>query len=464
MATRSFDLIVIGSGPGGEKGALTAAFFGKSVALIEKGPLVGGAVANTGTLPSKTLRETALTLSGFKSRELYGVDLSLRREATVADFMRHQKQVSATERSRIVDYLARSGVELVHGTAVFEDANTVRVSGSGGEQRLRAGTILIATGSSPFRPAEFDFDDSRLCDSDQILEIERLPKSMIVVGAGVVGSEYACTFAALGAEVHLVDGRDVLLPFLDAEVSSGLAAAMKRDGIAFHWKERVTACEVPAGSGDVTVRLTSGKTLRADTILVAAGRTSNTAGLGLEKAGVDVGERGLLSVDAHYRTNVGHIFAVGDVIGFPALAATSVEQARVAMCRAFDLGFKPEMSSIHPYGIYTIPEASMAGETEESLRKKGIEFVAGRAFYRENARGQIIGDRNGFLKLLFRRSDKKLMGVHVLGEQASEVVHIGLAAMLMDADWDLFNRICFNYPTLGTLYQRAAYDAAAASR
>jgi len=460
VSTDRYDLIVIGSGPAGEKGALTAAFFGKRVSLVERNPLLGGAVANTGTLPSKTLRETALALSGFRARDLHGVDLSLRREATVGDFMHHEAQVSAVERDRIRLYLDAQGVELAHGTASFVDAHTVHVASERGERMLHGETILIATGSAPFRPAGFAFEDDRVCDSDEILEIDRIPRRLLVVGAGVIGSEYACTFAALGADVHLIDGRGALLPFLDGEVSTALGAAMSRLGVTFHWNERVVSCALTGRDGDAVVTLSSGGTLRGDTVLVAAGRTSNTAALRLEAAGVAVGERGLIAVDRQYRTNVPHIFAVGDVIGFPALAATSVEQARVAMSCAFDLGFKSQIASILPYGIYTIPEVSMAGETEESLRKQGVDYVAGRALYAENARGQIIGDRGGFLKLLFRKSDWKLVGVHVLGEQASELIHIGLVVLTMDAGWDLFNRVCFNYPTLGVLYQRAAYDAA----
>jgi len=464
MDAAAYDLIVIGSGPAGEKGALTAAFFGKTVALVEKSPLVGGAVANTGTLPSKTLRETALALSGFRARELHGVDLSLGRTATIADFMHHEKNVAANERARIHQYLDRLSVTLIHGKASFVDVHTLRVTGPAGERMLHGGTILVATGSSPFRPPEFAFADDRICDSDEILHLARLPRTMVIVGAGVIGSEYACTFAALGTKVHLVDGRDRLLPVLDAEVSAALNQAMEGLGIVFHWSERVTACNAPTSGGDVTLTLSSGATLGADTVLVAAGRTSNTETLSLEAAGVTLGKRGLIPVDAQYRTNVPHIYAAGDVIGAPALAATGVEQARVAMSHAFDLGFKSEVAPILPYGIYTIPEVSMAGETEESLREKKIDYVAGRALYRENARGQIIGDRSGFLKLLFRRSDMKLLGVHVIGEQASELIHVGLAVLLMDAGWDLFNRICFNYPTLGVMYQRAAYDAAAAAR
>lgn len=459
MDISSFDLVVIGTGPAGEKGALTAAFFGKRVAIVEKSPLVGGAVANTGTLPSKTLRETALALSGLTARDLYGVDLSLRRETTVADLMHHAKRVAEQEHARILEYLGRMDVTLIRGTASFVDPRAVRVAGPSGERLLRADKVLVATGSSPFRPPEFPFDDPRICDSDEILRLESLPRTLVVVGGGVIGSEYACTFAALGVQVHLVDGRDRLLPFLDAEVSSALVVAMERLGIAFRWNERVRACEVPASEGEAVLRLSSGSVLRADAVLVAAGRVSNVADLGLEAAGVTVGKRGLVPVDRHYRTNVPDVYAVGDVIGFPALAATSMEQARVAMSHAFDLAFKPEIAPVLPYGVYTIPEVSMAGETEESLRAKGIDYVAGKALYRENARGSIVGDKDGFLKLLFRREGMTLLGVHAIGEQASELIHVGLLALLVEGGWDLFNRICFNYPTLGWLYQRAAYDA-----
>jgi NAD(P) transhydrogenase len=464
MDSTEYDLIVIGSGPAGEKGALTAAFFGKRVALVEKKASLGGAVANTGTLPSKTLRETALALSGFRARELHGVDLSVRRAVTIADFMHHEKAVASQERGRIAHYLDHLRVTLVRGTGSFVDAHTLRVTGPEGEQLLRGKTFLIATGSSPLRPPEFAFEDERVCDSDEILRLSSLPGSLVVVGAGVIGSEYACTFAALGARVHVVDGRDRLLSFLDGEVSSALAAAMQRLGIVFQWQERVTRCDVPEGRGDVTVHLSNGSSLQAAAVLVASGRSSNTADLGLDKAGVTIGKRGLIPVDPTYRTNVPHIYAAGDVIGAPALAATGAEQARVAMSHAFDLDFKAEIAPILPYGIYTIPEASMAGETEESLREKGEDYVVGKAFYRDNGRGAIIGDRHGFLKLLFRRRDLKLLGVHVLGEQASELVHVGLVVLLADGGFDLFNRICFNYPTLGVLYQRAAYDAAIAAR
>jgi NAD(P) transhydrogenase len=453
--TKDFDLIVIGGGPAGICGANTAGIFGKRVALVEKLREVGGAGINTGTIPSKTLRETALALSGMRSRKLFGVDLSLRREATVADFMRHQQNVAAHERRRREEQMRTYNVETFQGAASFVDPNTVRIAP---DTLLRGERILIATGSAPVRPAEFPFDHSRVHDSDEVLEIDALPKTLAVVGAGVIGAEYACTFAALGVEVHLIDGRDSLLGFLDREISENIQRAMTAAGVHFIWKEKVTRCEAPP-NGDVTLTLTSGATLAVNDVLVAAGRRSNTADLNLAAAGLTPGKRGLIKVDAQCRTEVPHIFAAGDVIGAPALAATGMEQARLATCVAFGFDYKDVVAPILPTGIYTIPEASMAGETEESLKEKGIACVVGRARYADNPRGQIIGDEAGLLKLIFSRDDMRLLGVHVVGEQATELVHIGLVAMMSNSGAELFNRTCFNYPTLGDLYKYATYEA-----
>lgn len=457
---RLYDLVAIGTGPAGEKGAATAAAFGKRVAVVEREPVVGGASTNTGTLPSKTLRETALALSGLRSRELYGVDLSLRREATVADFMYHEGKVKEEERERVLANLRFRAVDLLYGTASFADPHTIRVARSDGSPGvlLRGKRILIATGSAPLRPSEFDFASPRIHDSDEILRLERLPRSLAVIGAGVIGSEYACTFAALGCEVIVIDGRDVLLPFLDREISGALTAAMEGLGVTFQWKERVTGC-TPTPSGRVSVSCASGLSFEADDVLVAAGRTSNTADLNVAAAGITVGDRGLIKVDQYYRTEIPHIYAAGDVIGFPALASTSAEQARVAVCHAFDIPYKGTLSPLLPIGIYTIPEISMVGETEEQLRARGAEYVVGRAPYAANARGQIIHDRSGFLKLLFDRTTMKLLGAHAIGEQATELIHIGLVAMLIGEGAELFNLACFNYPTLSDLYKHAAYDA-----
>jgi NAD(P) transhydrogenase len=473
-----YDLIVIGSGPAGESGAAAASLFGKRVAMIEKSPLVGGASANTGTLPSKTLRETALAISGLRARDLYGVDLSLRREATVAEFMFHAKHVTANERKRVERNLARNGVVLYQGAASFVDPYTIQIESNADETGgmvqvgsqgystngtvkvlLRANRILIATGSSPVQPPGFPFKHPRVLDSDEILQLERLPRSLAVVGAGVIGSEYACTFAALGTGVWVIDGRDELMPFLDREVAHALADAMhKRLGIEFIWKNQVTACKAN-DVGDITLEFDTDSRLCVDAVLVAAGRASNTASLNLAAAGVNVSPKGRLTVDAHYRTHVPHIYAAGDVIGFPALASTSMEQARVAMCHAFDQGHKTTVGPLLPTGIYTIPEVSMIGATEEQLKSEGVDYVVGRALYSQCARGEIIGDQTGFLKLLFRCNDMKLLGTHIIGEQASEVIHIGVVAMLSESTSELFNRSCFNFPTLGDLYKVATYDA-----
>jgi NAD(P) transhydrogenase len=453
--TKDFDVVVIGGGPAGIAGANTAGIFGKRVALVEKLREVGGAGINTGTIPSKTLRETALALSGVRSRKLFGVDLSLRREATVADFMLHQKNVAAHERRRREEQLRTYNVETFHGAASFVDPNTVHVAA---DTLLRGEKILIATGSSPVRPAEFPFEHPRVHDSDEILEIGALPKSLAVVGAGVIGAEYACTFAALGVEVHLIDGRDTLLSFLDREISENIQRAMTAAGVQFVWNEKVTHCDA-SPTGNVTLTLTSGATIAVSDVLLAAGRQSNTGDLNLTAAGLTPGKRGLIKVDVQCRTEVPHIFAAGDVIGAPALAATGMEQARMAMCVACEIDYKDVVAPILPTGIYTIPEASMAGETEDSLKAKSIDYVVGRARYRDNPRGQIVGDESGLLKLIFARDDMRLLGVHVVGEQATELVHIGLVAMMSGSGAELFNRTCFNYPTLGDLYKYATYEA-----
>jgi NAD(P) transhydrogenase len=454
----TFDLIVLGGGPAGTSAATAAGLFGRRVALIEKAGMVGGAGINTGTIPSKTLRETSLVLSGWRSRRLFGVDLSLQREATISDFMGHAANVTAAERARTEARLDERGVTRFRGAGSFADPHSVRLVADGAETLLRGETILIATGSSPLRPPEFPFEDDRVHDSDEILELKEMPTKLVVIGGGVIGSEYAGTFAALGVEVHLVDGRDVLMPFLDEEVSNRLADAMAANGVRFHWGERVTACDA-SRPGDVVLTLSSGATLTCDGLLVCAGRQSNTGELNLEAAGIKAGNRGLVPVNEQYQSEVPHIYAAGDVVGPPALAATGIEQARVAVAHACGSTLKSDLATILPTGIYTIPEASMAGETEASLRAKGIDFIAGRARYADLPRGEIIGDRTGFLKLLFRRDDMRLLGIHVMGEQATELVHVGLVALLAEAGAELFNRCCFNYPTLGDLYKYAAYDA-----
>jgi NAD(P) transhydrogenase len=455
---KTYDLIVIGAGPAGVSGARLAAMRNKTVALINPDKELGGAGVNTGTLPSKTLRETALALSGAQARNLLGLNISLRRDATVADFLRHEQNVKAGFNTMLTQWTEALNIDFIPGTAVFENPHTLRVANHvTGGSALQGEKILIATGSSPFRPPLFPFGQPHIYDSDTILNLDRLPRTLAVVGAGVIGDEYACIFAALGVEVHLIDGRDTLLPFLDAEVSRALRAAMERNGILFHRNERVQECVV-AGPDRIALKLASGGELTVEAVLVAAGRKSNTAQLNLPVAGVAVGERGLVRVDEHYRTSAQHIYAAGDVIGFPALASTSIEQGHRAISHAFDLGARAGLPKLLPTGIYTIPEVSMVGETEESLKKQGVDYVVGRGPYANSVRGRIIGDTGGFVKLLFRRSDLKLLGVHVLGEHATELVHVGLMAMLTGATATIFDDACFNMPTLSELYKFAARE------
>ena len=457
MDPHEYDLVVIGSGPAGEKGAAQAAYFGKSVALIERQPTVGGASTNTGTLPSKTLRETALVLSGFRNRELSGVNLSIKQAVTIRDFMIHEQHVTADERVRVLNNLARHRVELLYGTASFFDPHTLSVATMEGATTLvRGKVILIAVGSSPHRPPNFPFDDPRVHDSDTILTLHAMPKSLLVVGGGVIGCEYACTFAMLGVEVTVVEQRDRVIDSLDAELSASLQDQMQSIGVSFHLNNVVES--VDAGAA-LEVKLKSGAVLRPDGILVSSGRGGNTKGLGLDRVGIDVDARGRVKVDEHYKTSLPHVYAAGDVIGSPALASTAMEQARVAIVHAFDLKYKSNLAKVLPFGIYTIPECSMAGETEESLKTKGVAYIVGKASYSSNARGHIIGDAKGFLKLLFRLEDMKLVGVHMIGEQATELIHVGLTALLLDQCADLFINTCYNYPSLTDLYKYATYDA-----
>jgi NAD(P) transhydrogenase len=452
-----YDLVVIGAGPAGEKGAAQAAYFGKRVALVEATPQVGGAGVNTGTIPSKTLRETALYFSGLRQRGLYGVDYTIGRELAVHDLMYREQEVVRSLREVARRNVHEHAIDLVHGRASFEDAHTLRVAplGGGSDLLLRADVVLVATGSSPCRGPGAVFADPRIHDSDSILAMPRLPRSMAIVGAGVIGCEYATTFAALGIEVALVDGRERLLPFLDEEISERLRIAMDALPVDLRLGESVAAYE-PTDAA-VRIHLAGGDSLSVESVLVAAGRRGNTRGLGLERLGLAIDERGHLEVDEHYRTSVPHIYAAGDVIGFPALAATSMEQARVAMVHAFDLKYKTRVAPICPLAIYTIPEIGMVGETEESCRRKGIDYEVGRASYSTNARGQITGDLNGQLKLVFA-ADKRLLGVHIVGESAAELVHVGMMVMGAGGSIDAFIDAVFNYPTLGDAYKYAAYD------
>ena len=452
----SFDLIVIGCGPAGEKAGAQAAYFGKRVAIVERASAVGGSCVNTGTVPSKTLRESALYFSGLKQRGLYGIDYSLKENLTVKDFMHHEREVVEMERRHILRNLELHHIELVRGQASFEDAHIVDVSVAGGVRRLRGEVILISTGSKPHRPPEIAFDDVHVFDSDTFLQMDRIPRSLAVIGGGVIGCEYASIFTALGVDVTLVDGRDRLLPFLDVEISERLRDRLAALGTHFWFNERPVKVQTTASGADLVMK--SGKTLQTESALFAAGRRAAVDGLALEKAGLAINDRGYIPVDDNYRTAVAHIYAAGDVIGFPALASTSMEQGRVAVCHAFGFKYKQRVAHMLPMGIYTIPEISAVGETEESCKEKKIDYCVGRALYGNNARGHIAGDTAGMLKLVFARSDKKLLGVSIIGEIATELIHIGMTVLDKSLTIDEFIEQVFNYPTLSETYKYAAYD------
>lgn len=452
-----FDLVVIGSGPAGEKGAAQAAYFGKKVALIERAPHLGGAGINTGTVPSKTLRETALYFSGLRQRGLYGIDYALHQDLTIGDFMYRKQIVVESEWGIIRRNLERHNIHVVWGEASFKDAHTVRVQlRDGGEEDLTADIFLIATGSAPFHPPGIPFDHPLIYDSDTILDMHGIPKTMTIVGGGVIGAEYASIFTALGVHVALVDSRPRLLPFVDGELIARLQSHLENLGLRFIFNTRINGVQADANS--VTLNLSNGQTLTNECVLFAAGRQSNVQGLGLEALGLALGERGLIQVNDKYQTNLPNIYAAGDVIGFPALASTSMEQARVAMTHAFNLQYKERVSPVLPLAVYAIPEISMVGLSEEDCQTKGIPYLVGRALYEKNPRGQIIGDTSGLLKLIFSPTDKKLLGVHLIGELASELIHIGAHVLATDGTLDVFIHAVYNYPTLADLYKYAAYD------
>lgn len=452
-----YDLIVIGGGPAGEKGAAQAAYFGKKVALIEESTQLGGACINTGTLPSKTLRESALYFSGLRQRGLYGIDYSLREGLTVDDFMHHKDEVVESERNMVRKNIAGHSIDLYIGKGQFESAKNLAVLSKGKDaERLSADVFLIATGSRPHRPPEIPFDDKSVFDSDTILQMDRIPQSLAVIGGGVIGVEYASIFAALGVKVSLLDSRDRLLPFLDKEISELLRERLQELGVKLYLNDRSSLFErTPNG---IRIDLQSSAHIEAETALFAAGRRAMVEGLGLEKVGLAVNKRGYFEVNEFYQTSVPNIYAAGDVIGFPALASTSMEQGRIAVCHAFGFEYKKRLARMLPMGIYSIPEISSVGESEESCAEKKILYAVGRGHYANNARAQITGDKHGLLKLVFRRDDRKLLGLHIIGESATELIHLGMLVLEIGGAVDLFIELVFNYPTLSEIYKYAAYD------
>jgi NAD(P) transhydrogenase len=453
-----FDLVVIGSGPAGEKGAAQAAYFGKRVCLIERAPKPGGAAVNTGTIPSKTLRETALYFSGLRQRGLYGVDLTVKKNITIGDFMHRERAVIKSEWALIAENIEKHGITTIQGAACMLDEHTVEVTRYGiAPRRVTADVVLVATGSSPMSPEGYATDGDIVVDSDSLLSMQRIPPSMIVVGGGVIGCEYACIFAALGVRVTLVNARSRLLAHLGNDVSDALRQSMTgRLGINVHGNAEVRDVTIEHGRANVT--LSDDVVLGSDCVLVCTGRIGNSTSLGLEDVGVECNERGFINVDKHFRTSVPNIYAAGDVVGFPALASASMEQARVAVCHAFDLRYKTAVSSVLPYGVWTIPEIATVGVSEETLAAQGVPYEIGRSSYRINPRGQILGDTDGFVKLVFHREDQRVLGVTIVGETACELIHIGMTVIAFGGTLDYFIQAAFNFPSFADAYKYAAYD------
>ena len=455
-----FDLLVIGSGPAGQKAAIAAAKLGKHAAVVERRDMVGGVCINTGTIPSKTMREAVLYLTGMTQRELYGQSYRVKDDITVGDLSARTQHVIDREIDVIRNQLSRNKVALIPGLAKFSGPHELVVDDGTGNQRvLSADKIVIAVGTKPARPPSVDFDGRTIVDSDQILNLQSVPNSMVVVGAGVIGIEYASMFAALGTKVTVVEKRASMLDFCDREIIEALQYQLRDHAVTFRFSESVRMVERHQG-GTLTI-LESGKKIPADTVLYSAGRQGVTDALDLPAAGLTAADRGRIDVDEHFRTSVEHIYAVGDVIGFPALAATSMEQGRRAAYHAFGepVGISQEVE-VQPIGIYTIPEVSYVGRSEDDLTAENVPFEVGVARYRELARGAILGDSYGMLKLLVHAETRKLLGVHVFGSNATELVHIGQTVMGLDGTVDYLVDAVFNYPTLAESYKVAALDAA----
>jgi NAD(P) transhydrogenase len=463
MAAKGFDydLVVIGSGPAGQRAAVQGAKLDKKVAIVEKTAVLGGVSVNLGTIPSKTLREAALDLSGFRSREFYGSSYTVKENITIQDLVARTNQVIAHGIDIVRHQLMRNHVELISGNASFIDPHTLKLEMIDGQtsQMITAGTIVIATGTETTRDVHVPFDGKRIFTSDDILHLNELPRSIAVVGAGVIGCEYASILAALGVRVTLIDQRHRLLPFIDAEIVDELCHHLRESRLTIRLGETVKQLEVVrTDTGDrVRLSLDSGKMIITEKALYSVGRTGATSKINLEAAGLKPDARGRLKVDAHFCTEVPHIYAAGDVIGFPALASTSMEQGRLAVCHAFGAPAE-SLPELFPYGIYSVPEISTVGKNEEELTEAGIAYEIGKAHYKEIARGQIIGDVTGLLKLIFHSETRKLLGVHIIGAGASELIHIGQAVLAFEGNIDYFINTVFNYPTLAECYKVAAFD------
>jgi len=457
MSAAKYDLVIVGSGPSGQRAAVAASKMKKRVAVVEARAVVGGVCINTGTIPSKTMREAVLHLSGYNYRSVYGMNYRVKEKITMADLAFRVQAVIKTEVDVTEAQLSRNGIEVVQGTAHFVDPHVIRVEGVQGDTSLEADRVILAVGTRPASSPKVPINGRTIINSDQVLDLPNLPRTLIVVGGGVIGVEYACMFAILGVRVTLIEKRNRLLEFADQEIIEALSYHLRDSRVTMRLGEEVESVE-ELSDGGVVANLESKKKVSGDALLFAVGRQGNVDELNLAAAGLEADNRGRIPVDEHFMTKVPHVFAVGDVVGFPALASVSMEQGRIAAARAFDDHAATSNPSFYPYGIYTIPEISFIGKTEEQLTDEDVPYEVGMAYYREVARGQIRGDTTGRLKLIFHRDTRKVLGVHIIGEGASELVHIGQAVMTLGGTIEYFVDTVFNYPTLAECYKTAAFN------
>src|SRR5271157_3780759 len=457
MSAVKYDLAVVGSGPSGQRAAVAASKMKKRVAVCEARAVVGGVCINTGTIPSKTMREAVMHLSGYNYRSIYGVNYWVKEKITMADLAFRVQAVIKTEVDVTEAQLSRNGIDVVHGVAHFLDPHQLRVEGPQTDTTLDADRIILAVGTRPAGSSKVPINGRTIVNSDQVLDLPSLPKSLIVVGGGVIGVEYTCMFSTLGVRVTLIEKRAKLLEFADQEIVESLSYHLRDSRVTMRLGEEVESVE-ELPDGTVVANLQSKKKVSGDALLYAVGRQGAIDDLNLPAAGLEPDSRGRIPVDEHFQTKVEHIYAVGDVVGFPSLASVSMEQGRIAAARAFNDHAASSNPSFYPYGIYTIPEISFIGKTEEQLTDEDVPYEVGMAYYREIARGQIRGDTTGRLKLIFHRETKEILGVHIIGEGASELLHIGQAVLILKGTVQYFVDTVFNYPTLAEAYKAAAFN------
>lgn len=453
-----YDVVVIGSGPAGQRAAIQAAKLEKRVAIVEKNSPLGGVCVLNGTIPSKTIREAIIYLTGYREHEVYGDSYVVKQRISMQDLIFRCDHVVRHEVDVITGQMIRNGIEMIRASASFVDGHKIRLifSDHTGQRDITSEFFVITTGTIPARPDTIPFDGKTIIVADEVPLMTHIPRTLVIIGAGVIGLEYASMFATLGVRVTIIDQKPQLLDFVDREIVDALAYHLRSKDVVFRLGEVVETI-MPSPDGNVNVKLTSGKLVGGEIAMYSVGRSGATTGLGLENVGLTTDNRGRIAVDHEYRTPVLHIFAAGDIIGFPSLAATSREQGRIAVCNAYGIkhGSNPEH---FPYGIYTLPEISTVGKTEEALTEAGIPYEIGKANYREVSRGEIMGDVTGVLKLLFHRETREILGVHIIGEGASELIHIGQAVLALGGKLDYFLDAVFNYPTLGECYKTAAFD------